>query len=1385
MRSNFKIIKNIFLITIISIMGFGFFSMILRVENNQTNDNVSQETMTNQMTIGEELSSQTALDEDKAPGDWVEATTPGHPDLQLMSVDAIKPSSPTATDGSLDFDYGTRENYHDTDLTKIIFNLEPTEGPPGSYEYDGQANIISKEVIPQVPTHPNSWDFGNIVFENLHHDYYTLLIYLEFTSPQVNGGNSFVINAVQASEFRSWMWLLDDVIGLEGAANNIDITITHPLWGEEGVVNIGYKITIENDITNANLSTLIKDGNDNTVKSSDDGIIGHGGSATNSFIIGSGTYSVWIVASYNIQMDYITNAILGKKTFTVNEGIEVKPEARMTSHNVTNVTDWGLNDGKIAVDYQSSNEYNANFTKYRIELHDANRFVDVHEPPTTNPGDGVVSGSYEFAGLKSGTYKLKLVIGYTIDGVSGEEIYQIISSIVIDEGKEIKPEADITLNKTTDTTKWGSDDGKIAVDYQSSNEYNANFTKYRIELWDNANGLVDVYQPAKTNPGDGIVSGLYEFTNLKAVTYELKLVIGYTIDGVSDEETYQTIPSIVINKGVEAKPEANITLSNKTDVTDWGLNDGKIAVNYQSSNEHNANFTKYRIELYNANGFVDVYEPAKTNPGDGIVSGSYEFTSLEPGFYELKLVIGYTIEGVSGEDIYETIPSIEIKEGREFKPEASITSHQTTDTTKWGLDDGKISVDYQSSNEYNANFTKYRIELWDNAQGFINVHEPAKTNPGQGIVSGSYEFTNLKPGIYEIRLVIGYEINNGSFQEEEYEKISSIEIKDGIDIILEADITSHQTTNVTDWGLEDGKIAVDYQSSNEYGANFTEYRIELYDNANTSTPVQIHEPAKTNPGDGTVSGSHEFTDLKPVTYHLKLVIAYDINGNFSGEQIYKTVPGIIINEGIEIKPEAGLTFDNKVDVTNWGLDDGKMTIDHWSSNEYNANFTKYQLQLYDLANLSTPVQIYEAAKTNPGDGTVSDSHEFTNLKPATYEVRLVIGYDINGGNFQEEIYDTTNSIEIKEGDELPPSLSNGMNIIVEPSSSVLVHNGIINFDFMILNEYNAKIDYVEVELTNNENPLVVIDNETFLNPNGNDVLAGKFENLNSGEYGIRVITKYHLVEGGMSQEYSNEILHKEENIVVIRKTHKPYGKFENVISEEQIDDERLGSISFDYKTWNPDNVDIEKMEINLIDINDSTNNQTLPIDTNRSILEESSKFVVGVGEYEIEMLSTFTTSEGVLNSDIIINKVSGIIVQQRVHYPLTATKTPHITMNTFNITINIIDTWEVVVEGSMKVEVKINEEVVDYQENLTLKYDSGNIPYNEANIQSYEVRISLEIYNDKGQIEEWSGGEEWEIFTWYNGIEYSSENILVPLLIIGAIGFLGASLLSFYFFYRT
>ncbi len=121
-----------------------------------------------------------------------------------------------------------------------------------------------------------------------------------------------------------------------------------------------------------------------------------------------------------------------------------------------------------------------------------------------------------------------------------------------------------------------------------------------------------------------------------------------------------------------------------------------------------------------------------------------------------------------------------------------------------------------------------------------------------------------------------------------------------------------------------------------------------------------------------------------------------------------------------------------------------------------------------------------------------------------------------------------------------------------------------------------------------------------------------------------------------------------DNIHTVRRDEKLYATFQNIVIEKYVLDVQSGSISFDYEITNPDNITtIEKVEINLIDINDSSNNKTIALDPQGSNWKESVRLDFRVGEYQLEATSTFTTSQGIKRENLTLQIVGNIVITEK------------------------------------------------------------------------------------------------------------------------------------------
>ncbi len=479
---------------------------------------------------------------------------------------------------------------------------------------------------------------------------------------------------------------------------------------------------------------------------------------------------------------------------------------------------------------------------------------------------------------------------------------------------------------------------------------------------------------------------------------------------------------------------------------------------------------------------------------------------------------------------------------------------------------------------------------------------------------------------------------------------------------------------------------------------------------------------------------------------------------------------------IEQPIEATVTNGNETKPSKWGMNDGKVAgIVTVPAPTNNSTVTKVDAYL-KKTNDSSYSYLYPGAITTNGITDIEFIGNNTYPIFASEEYYIEIEYEWKSNSGLVYSFDRTSDlIIIEHGSEEPPEIQKGPNgIKTFPPSHNTKDDGRINFEFEIINDYNSRIESIEVELYNTLSPLVE-QSLIFFEPDPEKTITGQFKNLSSDMYEIKVLATYTINKNPIVNEEMNTV----SNIVVDETgALAPEATIDNIIVKdtsklEPSNSEDYGSIKFDYQLDNKNDAkftdDIIGTTIHLDRLNEATNKwsevgnskiDTANFDNVAGISREHTFDKLLAGTYQIRITSNFEL-DGILSaSDELIGSSSKIIIKEPSDVQLYAIKNVSpIKNNIFKMNLKINDVNNVLIEDTLEVTVKINGEEVKTWTNRPIEENDFIIDNYTEKIYNYEVLIRAELKNGLGM---WDGDPEFRENAYKDeGFEENSENLII------------------------
>ncbi len=676
------------------------------------------------------------------------------------------------------------------------------------------------------------------------------------------------------------------------------------------------------------------------------------------------TYKV----QFTLPNDYLHSPVAMDNTKPSNkiDSTLVKEVVMLSPTN--QVVDYGIYKNAL-IKGSVFNDKNGNMTRDSGE-NDLNATITLLDQ-AGNPVAGVApitytGGEYQFTNVPPAVYKVKVEVDGFDDRISGEivanpktekeKIFAISKTVKLSGTifEEISPSDNVTL---ANGLKDGIDklyDGEITVSL--------------------LNNIGQVLETQTVN------NGVYEFAQVTAGEHTLKF---------SKPAHYVVSPTATGGNQlaeVNAKVELDFTaVSPHNMVVDYGIYKG-ITLNGTIYNDSNANQSKNTGEQGIAKT-IELLKNGNVVASVNSINGSYVFSDLEQGDYQLRLVDVDAYQGQKTRDITLVPKADATTENfgiyKNVKISGSIFEELYADENILQLPDGiKDASDalYQSA---------VTVSLLDETGNAIVGKTKIVTN-------GEYEFIDLKPATYKVQFTLPNGYLNSPVATDNTKPSNKID-----STLVEEVVMLSPVDKVIDYGIYKNAVIKgnifndenddEIQNTGENDLNAT---ITLLDK--DGTPVAGVAPIN------YTGGEYKFENLKPAIYKLKVEVngfgdrisdKIVVNPKSEKEKIFAISKKVKIKGNIfeEISPDDNATLAN-------GLQDG---IDKL----YNGEITVKLLDGNGQALAAHPDQVvtdgtYEFKHVNAGDYTI----KFT--KPNNYFVSPTA---VDGNQF----VDDNGKIELK------------------------------------------------------------------------------------------------------------------------------------------------------------------------------------------------------------------------------------------------------------------------------------------------------------------------------------------------------------------------------------
>ena len=458
-----------------------------------------------------------------------------------------------------------------------------------------------------------------------------------------------------------------------------------------------------------------------------------------------------------------------------------------------------------------------------VELDLLNSSGEVIETTTTK-----ADGSYQFSDLLPGDYQVRQTnltgYGSVSDSDGGDAD---LTNVTLTPGE--------TVSEQNFVDELARITGRVLVDDNDDDEGDRPLDEVTVELLD-SNG--DVVQTATTGE-----DGNYQFSDLLPKDYQVRETNPDGYGDVSDSDDGENLSLISLNLS------AGETASEQNFVDELARITGRVLVDDDDDGTGDRPLEGVELELLDGEGNpidsdpnTDEIEPTVATTDE---SGSYQFSDLNPGDYQVSQtnLTGYgSVSDSDGEDpdlTSVTLTPGETNAGNDFVDElARITGTVFEDTDNDDIGDRPLEG--------------VELELLDGDGNPIDSDsdtegtQPTITRTGE---SGSYQFSNLNPGDYQVR-----ETNLNGY--------GDVSDRNGGDLnVISVNLTQGETDSGNDFvdeelGALSGNVSQDTTGNRQRDTLIEGVTLTLVDDAgNTVGETETDE-----------SGNYSFDNLSPGIY---------------------------------------------------------------------------------------------------------------------------------------------------------------------------------------------------------------------------------------------------------------------------------------------------------------------------------------------------------------------------------------------------------------------------------------------------------------------------------------------------------------------------------------
>ncbi len=594
--------------------------------------------------------------------------------------------------------------------------------------------------------------------------------------------------------------------------------------------------------------------------------------------------------------------------------------------------------------------------------------------------------------------------------------------------------------------------------------------------------------------------------------------------------------------------------------------------------------------------------------------------------------------------------------------------------------------------------------------------------------------------------------------------------------------------------------------------------------------VQVWSKKTSDPEWMTNKENAQYNPVNKIINHDVLGLENDVEYEFNivatlkttGKEVVGT-PKIETTAVLETPTPPTITNITPTEPTDWGDQNGKVEV----TIDVPAAVSNVKVYLKNNA-ISTPIRYEYLGPVNIVPGTnviefIGDASKPIIASPY-YEIEIGWSWEsknsnANGGNpynsgtqyfdinGKPDQFDNIFSslIEVGPGQELAPTISttptDSSAIVTQPTDTIS-KDGKIDFEFKIINNYNSRIETIEVKLYNKTSgPSVYEESIIFHNPLANKKISGQFKGLPTNSvYEIKIYATY-ILSGAPPITTPliapNSFGHLETNDSW---DINPKATFSNVkpndVKSNPVEVEDYGSIEFDYEIDNgfPSNngngsnnggsdfvSHTETTYIHLYRSGTLLANKNISIDTSNI---SSTNPIVGTGasftmlesgEYQIKIVSKFKNNHNDGRTEEVIGQTDKIIIGKPTEISLYATKDVDIKpeRNEFILDLNVIDANRILKEDSLTVEIIINDKSREIQKDLKIGKHEIILDIDEV-ISSYEIKLTAEYKTDEsppGSDGLWHGDNVWleNQKTTFRIIEEKDFDIVIMVSVISGV----------------